>query len=358
MEKIQLNGRGSDKETWHIELSLEGAGLTYEAGDALGIWPDNPDRLVGEVLRKTGFDASGTIDFAGETLSLGETLKTRVELTSLSREVLERHAAAGQFEKLNNLLADANALQEYLWGRDVVDLLDEFPHSYSPGEFVGILRKLQPRLYSIASGAAAYPDEVHLTVGAVRYQTGQRKKEGAASTFLADRLAVGDKVRVFIDRNDYFKLPEDGNTPIIMIGPGTGIAPFRGFLQDRIERGDTGANWLFFGNPHFTTDFLYQTEWQKALKKGQLQRLNVAFSRDQKEKIYVQHKLLEKGEKVFEWLERGAVVFVCGDKNRMAPDVRAAFKTILREHGGVSAEEAEQQFKKLVKARRFLEDVY
>ena len=358
LEKIQLNGRGSTKETWHLELSLEGSGLTYQAGDALGIWPDNPDRIVGDILHKTGFDALQNIDFEGETITLGEILKTKVELTNLTRDVLEKHAEAGGFEKLKTLLADPNTLHTYVWGRDVLDLLTEFPHGYSPDDFVKILRKLQPRLYSIASGGAAHPDEVHLTVGSVRYQMNNRKKEGAASTFVADRLEVGGKVRVFIDRNDYFKLPENGDTPIIMVGPGTGIAPFRGFLQDRIERGDTGPNWLFFGNPHFTTDFLYQTEWQKALKKGQLQRLNVAFSRDQKEKVYVQHKLLEKGQKVFEWLERGAIVYVCGDKNRMAPDVRTAFKTIIEKHGKIGAAEAEAQLKKLVKERRFLEDVY
>ncbi|MEO1259453.1 MAG: assimilatory sulfite reductase (NADPH) flavoprotein subunit [Bacteroidota bacterium] len=358
LEKIQLNGRGSVKETWHIELSIEGSGLTYEAGDALGIWPDNPDRLVGQILKKTGFDASQNVDYEGEMLSLGTVLKTKVELTNLTRDVLERHAEAGRFEKLKSLVADANALQEYVWGRDVLDLLNEFPHDYSATDFIRILRKLQPRLYSIASGGQAYPDEVHLTVGAVRYKTGRRKKEGAASTFLADRLAVGERVRVFIDKNEYFKLPQNGNTPIIMVGPGTGIAPFRAFLQDRVEREDEGPNWLFFGNPHFTTDFLYQTEWQKALKKGQLHRLNVAFSRDQEEKVYVQHKLLEKGEKVYEWLEQGAVIYVCGDKNRMAPDVRAAFKTIIEKYGGVSTAEAEARFKELVKNRRFLEDVY
>lgn len=298
------------------------------------------------------------IEFDGEEITLGELLKTKVELTTLSRDVLEKHAEAGNFTKLKELLNDPAALQDYIWGRDVLDLVHEFPHSYSPEEFVFILRKLQPRLYSIASGGQAFPDEVHLTVGAVRYQTGRRKKEGAASTYLADRLEVGEKVRVFIDKNEFFKLPADGNTPIIMVGPGTGIAPFRAFLQDRIERGDKGANWLFFGNPHFTTDFLYQTEWQKALKKGQLQRLNVAFSRDQKEKVYVQHKLLEKGEKVYEWLQQGAVVYVCGDKNRMAPDVRATVKTIIETHGKVSPEEATQHFSQLVKERRFLEDIY
>ena len=358
LEKIQLNGRGSVKETWHIELSLEGSGLAYEAGDALGVWPDNPDRLVGQILKKTGFAASQTIDYEGETLSMGTILKSKVELTNLSRDVLERHAEAGGFEKLKSLIADAKALQDYVWGRDVLDLLHEFPHAYAAADFVKILRKLQPRLYSIASGGEACPDEIHLTVGAIRYQTGQRKKEGAASTFLADRLAVGEKVRVFIDKNEYFKLPTDGDTPIIMVGPGTGIAPFRAFLQDRTERGDQGSNWLFFGNPHFTTDFLYQTEWQKALKKGRLHRLNVAFSRDQKEKVYVQHKLLEKGEKVYEWLEQGTVIYVCGDKNRMAPDVRTAFKNIIEKYGGVSAAAAETRFKELVKERRFLEDVY
>lgn len=358
LEKIQLNGRGSTRETWHLELSLEGSGLTFQPGDSLGIWPQNPRELVQEVLKATILPARERVDWDGEKTTLVEVLANRVELTLITRDVLEKLFARTRYPKLAALLNDANALRQYAWGRDLADLLRDFPDIWSADSLLRVLRRLQPRLYSIASGPSFAEGEAHLTVSAVRYETNGRKKRGTASTFLADGLTAGQTARVFVERNEYFKLPQNPDTPILMIGPGTGIAPFRAFLQEREAADARGKSWLFFGNPHFETDFLYQTEWQQALKKGALTRLDTAFSRDQPEKVYVQHRLLEKGREVFDWLENGAQVYVCGDKSRMAGDVREAFRQIVVGHGGRSAEQAAEYVAELKRQRRYLEDVY
>lgn len=358
LEKIQLNGRGSTRETWHLELSLEGSGLTFEPGDSLGIWPQNPRELVQEVLKATILPARERVDWDGEKTTLAEVLTNRVELTLITRDVLEKLFARTRYPKLAALLKDANALRDYIWGRDLADLLRDFPDIWSADSLLRVLRRLQPRLYSIASGPSFADGETHLTVSAVRYETNGRKKRGAASTWLADGLNAGQTARVFVERNEYFKLPQNPGTPILMIGPGTGVAPFRAFVQEREASGARGKSWLFFGNPHFETDFLYQTEWQQALKKGTLTRFDVAFSRDQAEKVYVQHRLLQQGREVFDWLENGAHVYVCGDKSRMAGDVQEAFRQIVAEHGGRSAEQAAEYVAELKRQRRYLEDVY
>jgi sulfite reductase (NADPH) flavoprotein alpha-component len=240
----------------------------------------------------------------------------------------------------------------------VADLIVDFPAELEPQVLANILRKLPSRAYSIASSLAAHEEEVHLTVGAVRYQAQGRKKEGVASSFLADRVAVGEKVKVFAEENEYFKLPKDPSVNTIMVGPGTGIAPFRAFIEERAETGAEGKNWLFFGNPNFTTDFLYQTEFQQYLKSGALNKIDLAFSRDQAEKVYVQHKLLQKSKEVFDWLQNGAYFYVCGDKNRMAKDVEQALIQIAKKEGGYSDEKAIDCVKDLKKQRRYLEDVY
>ncbi len=358
LEKIQLNGRGSVKETWHLEWSLEGSGLQFQPGDSLGIFPQNPPELVREVLKASILPAQEHVEWQAEKMTLEEALSHRTEISLITRDVLEKLHARHRAPKLAALLTDAEALRQYTWGHDLADLLRDFPDIWSAEALLSILRPLQPRLYSIASSPLFAPDEVHLTVSALRYTAGKRQKRGVASTFLPDALAVGEKARVFIERNEYFKLPADPATPILMIGPGTGVAPFRAFVQEREAAGAAGKSWLFFGNPHFETDFLYQAEWQQALKKGILSRLDVAFSRDHTEKVYVQHKLLKQGREVFDWLESGAQVYVCGDKNRMAADVRAAFRQIIQVHGGQTAEQADDYFQQLKKQRRYLEDVY
>ena len=358
MEKTPLNGRGSARDTCHLELSLEGSGLAFEPGDSLGVWPQNPRELVLEVLKATILPARERVDWDGQKTTLAEVLTHHVELSLITRDVLEKLFARTRYPKLAALLKDAKALREYTWGRDLADLLREFPDIWSADTLLRVLRRLQPRLYSIASGPSFAEGEAHLTVSAVRYETNGRKKRGAASTHLADGLKAGQPARVFIERNEYFKLPQNPDTPILMIGPGTGVAPFRAFVQEREATGAKGKSWLFFGNPHLETDFLYQTEWLQALKKGTLSRLDVAFSRDQGEKIYVQHKLRQNGRDVFNWLENGAQVYVCGDKNRMAVDVQEAFRQIVMEHGGRTAEQAEEYVQELKRRRRYLEDVY
>jgi sulfite reductase (NADPH) flavoprotein alpha-component len=359
LEKIQLNGRGSTKETYHLELSLAGAGLHYEPGDSLAVLPVNGTPLVAEVLRAARLDADAAVQLNGEELDLGTALAEQRELSTLSRDVLERYAGlAPQHGRLRELLADRPQLQHYLYGRDVADLLAEFPVALSAQHLVAVLRPLQARAYSLASSLLAHPGEAHLTVGALRYEAQGRRKQGAASTHLADQLGVGGRARVFVERNEYFKLPSDPDTDIIMLGAGTGVAPFRAFVEERVERGAGGRNWLLFGNPHFTTDFLYQTEWQQHLQRGGLHQLDLAFSRDQAEKRYVQHRLLENARDVFGWLENGAYFYVCGDKARLAGAVQAALIEVVQSQGGLAPEAATQYVRELRKQRRYLEDVY
>ena len=356
LEKIQLNGRGSTKETWHVELSLEGSGLTYEVGDALAVIPQNSERLVSEVLKATKLDPSVSVSFDGQNSSLGEILMEKAELSVLNRDVLNRYYEWAKNDNLKQIISDPKAIQNYVYGRDLVDLVTEFPIELTPQYLADFLRKMPSRAYSIASSLEAHPEEVHLTVGAVRYQANGRKKEGVASTFLADRTY--ETVKVFVEQNEFFKLPKDSKTDIIMVGPGTGIAPFRAFVEERAETNASGKNWLIFGNPHFETDFLYQTEWQQYLKKGILSRLDVAFSRDQAEKIYVQHRILQKSKQIFDWLESGATFYVCGDKTRMASDVERALVAVAEKEGRLSNEKAVEYIKGLKKSRRYLEDVY
>ena len=358
LEKIQLNGRGSVKETWHVELSLEGSDLVYEPGDALNVFATNSERLVADVLKTSKLDPSVLVDFGGVKQKLGDVLLQKAELSVLTRDVLQKYYDFTKNDKLKALLADPKALQTYIYGRDVADLFVDFPADVPPQYFADFLRKMPARAYSIASSLAAHEDEVHLTVGAVRYNFRGRKKEGAASSFLADRVAIGEKVKVFVEKNEFFKLPKDPSADIIMVGPGTGIAPFRAFVEERAETGATGKNWLFFGNPNFTTDFLYQTEWQQYLKKGVLDRLDLAFSRDQKNKIYVQDRLLQKSKGIFERLQNGAYFYVCGDKNKMAGDVERTLIQIAVKEGGFSEEAATDFIKNLKKKRQYLEDVY
>ncbi|HRI60989.1 MAG TPA: assimilatory sulfite reductase (NADPH) flavoprotein subunit [Saprospiraceae bacterium] len=357
LEKIKLNGRGSQKETWHFELSLEDSGLVYEPGDSLGVYPKNAESLVREVLYSAMLNGNKILNFNGKDAPFREIL-FEVELSVLTRETVEKYAAWTNNAKLKILLDDTAALKKFLWGRNVADLLREFPAAMSEATLLGFLRKMPPRLYSIASSPAAHTGEVHLTVAAVRYDFNGRPHHGVASTFLADRIATGATAPVFVEHNEYFKLPVDDSADIIMVGPGTGVAPFRAFVEERSERGGSGKNWLFFGNPYFETDFLYQTEWLNHLKRGTLDRLDVAFSRDQEQKFYVQHRLAERSKLIFERLENGAYFYVCGDKERMASDVQNAVLQIIEKESGRDEVFAEQYLKGLKKQRRYLEDVY
>ncbi|MDF1826327.1 MAG: assimilatory sulfite reductase (NADPH) flavoprotein subunit [Verrucomicrobiales bacterium] len=357
LEKIVLNGTGSSKETLHVELSLEGSGLHYEPGDSLGIYPENRAADVEAILSATGLTANAKL---GET-TLADALRLDFDITTLSPAIAMKYNEIVGDKKLRKVLdeKDRTAFKEWIHGRQLIDLLETYPHkNWSAETFTGILRKLNPRLYSIASSLKKHENEVHLTVAAVRYETHGRERVGVCSCYLADEVESGDKVRVFFHSNKNFRLPENNEAPVIMVGPGTGIAPFRAFVEERSASEATGKSWLFFGDQHFSYDFLYQLEWLDYLEDGDLTELTTAFSRDQKEKIYVQHRLIEKGPEVWKWLEEGAYFYVCGDASRMAKDVHQALIDIAVEQGGKSPEEAKAYVDALRKEKRYQRDVY
>lgn len=358
LDKINLNGRGSSKETIHLELDLEGSGLQYEPGDALGIYGANSPTLVNEVLKALELSADESVQSHAGEKSLREALTFDYELTPLTSVTMQRFAEATECKWLLDILEDNLKVMEYVQGRDMLDLLKEVPCKLSANDLISILRKNSPRMYSIASAQQAVEDEVHLLISVVRYEAHGRWKEGLCSSTLADRLGMEDQVKVFVDKNTRFKLPADQDTPIIMVGPGTGIAPFRAFMQQREMLDSPGDSWLFFGERNFTTDFLYQTEWQQNLKDGILSRMDVAFSRDQKDKIYVQNKMLEQGKELFDWLERGAHFYVCGDAQRMAKDVDNTLKQIVQKHGGLTSDKAEEYVKYMQVTNRYQTDIY
>ncbi|MDO6519417.1 assimilatory sulfite reductase (NADPH) flavoprotein subunit [Zobellia uliginosa] len=358
LEKINLNGKGSSKETVHIELDLEGSGLKYEPGDALGVYGSNSPKFVQSVLEATKLSGEELVESHAGEKTLREALSYDYELTPLSKTTLSKYAELTDSARLKNILADPTSVPEYLQGRDILDLIKEEAHDFSAKELISVLRKNTPRMYSIASSQEAVEDEVHLLVSVVRYQAYGRDKEGLCSTTIADRLEVGDKVEVFVDGNTRFKLPENPDAPIIMVGPGTGVAPFRAFMQQLEVSEKRRPSWLFFGDRNFTTDFLYQTEWQQYLKEGVLTKADVAFSRDQEQKQYVQHRMLENSKELFDWLENGAHFYVCGDAHKMAKDVDLALKQIIQRQGGVTLEKAEEYVKNLQLSNRYQADIY
>jgi sulfite reductase (NADPH) flavoprotein alpha-component len=363
LENLNLNGRGSDRETRHIEISLEGSNLQYEPGDCLGIYPENHPRLVDELIEAMGWNAEEfvTINKNGEERSLREALLHNYEITVLTKPLLTQAAKLTSSNGLKELLVAGREqeLKTYLNEWDLLDLVQNYTLKGVPAsEFVAILRKMPARLYSIASSSKAYPDEVHVTVRTVRYETQGRDRYGVCSVQLTERVQPGETLPVYIQHNPNFKLPDSPETSIIMIGPGTGVAPFRAFLGEREETGAEGKTWLFYGDQHFSTDFLYQVEWQRWLKKGVLTRMDVAFSRDTDKKVYVQNRMLEKSRELFQWLQEGACVYICGDEKRMAHDVHAALATILEQEGGFSPEEAAEYLTRMQQQKRYQRDVY
>ncbi len=338
---------------------MEGSGISYQPGDALGVWFDNDAALVAEVLALTGLTGSESVSVEGKSLPLSEALARHFELTRLHGGFISGLADLSDNAELKAIAADKAQTTALAASAQIVDVLKRYPQVLAAEQLVALLRPLTPRMYSIASSQAEVEEEVHLTVGVVRYpQADGTVRSGGASSFLADRLAEGSEVQVFVEHNDNFRLPVDGNTPVIMVGPGTGIAPFRAFIQQRDADGASGKNWLFFGNPHFTQDFLYQVEWQKYVKSGLLSKIDLAFSRDQAKKIYVQDRLREQGAEVYTWLEQGAHVYVCGDANRMARDVQEALIDIIAQHGNTDREAAEEYLNELRRAKRYQRDVY
>jgi sulfite reductase (NADPH) flavoprotein alpha-component len=357
LDKILLNGRGSEKETYHYELSIEGSGITYEPGDSLAIRGRNSSRLVQEVIGAYGFTPGEPVEVKGKTLTLGEALESHLEISVINPEVLRNYNSIAGNRSLDKLLQNPAKLKDYLYGRDVVDLVKDFPAKLDANDFAGVLRPLPPRLYSISSSHKAHPGEVHLTVATVRYHH-KRYKEGVVSSFLTDRVGEDETLPVHVEHNPSFKLPSDDLTPVVMIGPGTGVAPFRAFLEEREERGAKGSNWLFYGDRSFYTDFLYQTEFQGFIKRKVLTRMNVAFSRDTPEKVYVQHKMRENSRELYRWLQEGAHVYVCGDMQRMWKDVDQTLLDIVRNEGRKSESKAAAFIKDLKKAGRYQVDVY
>lgn len=363
LENINLNGRGSKRETRHVEISLEGSNLQYEPGDCLGIYAENDPRLVDEIIAAMGWTAEEqvTVNKSGDKRSVREALLQNFEITVLTKPLIESLAALSSDDSLKKLASAGNEaeLRSYAKGKDLLDLIGDFSlKGIGAEQLVSKLRKLPPRLYSISSSPTAYPDEVHVTVRSVRYESAGRERYGVCSVHLAERVEAGDKLPVFIQQNENFKLPQNTETPIIMIGPGTGVAPFRAFLGELEELGAEGRTWLFYGDQYFSTDFLYQVEWQRWLETGVLTRMDVAFSRDTDKKIYVQHRMLEKSKELYEWLQAGAHVYVCGDEKHMAHDVHTALLTILQQEGGLSEAAAAQYLSDMQDQRRYQRDVY
>jgi len=358
----KLNAPGSAKDTRHFEISLDGSGLNYEVGDALGVMPQNCPALLDEIIRALGCDGEEAVtEPSGKETSLRSALLHCYQITKPGSSFLQSVADQAGDAELKSLLNPARKgdLDKFLHGREVIDLLLCSPVAkFTPKEFVGLLAKLQPRLYSISSSPKAHPGEVHLTIAAVRYESHGRARKGVCSTFLADRVESDTPVPVFVQRSHGFRLPADGNIPVIMIGPGTGIAPFRAFLEERRAIGARGKNWLLFGDQQRKHDFLYQEQLEGMLAEGSLTRLDLAFSRDQAEKIYVQTRMLEHGDELWRWLEDGAHLYVCGDAKRMAKDVDAALHEVIRKSGGKTVEQAKEYVAKLKSDKRYQRDVY
>ena len=358
----KITGRDSAKDVRHIEIDLGESGLTYQAGDALGVYFENDSALVTELLAVLNFTGEEQVSLKinGEHLSLTlkDALIAQLEITQTAPAFIEFWANQSGDEKLLAIAADKSSAREFSAEHQIIDVINVATAELAAQTFVDALRKITPRLYSIASAQAEVEEEVHLTVGLVSYENNGQQRYGGASHFLANRIEEGQQLRVFVEHNKNFRLPTDNNTPVIMIGPGTGVAPFRAFMQQREADEASGDNWMFFGDRTFTQDFLYQVEWQNYLKSGLLTRMDVAFSRDQAEKVYVQDRLKEQASDVYTWLERGAHLYVCGDANRMAKDVHQTLIDIISDQGQLSSEQAEQYLKDLRSNKRYQKDVY
>ncbi|HLF96732.1 MAG TPA: assimilatory sulfite reductase (NADPH) flavoprotein subunit [Methylococcaceae bacterium] len=358
---VNLNGEGSAKQTCHMEIDLGDSGITFEPGDALGVYPRNNPVYVDALLSALKMDGATEVAVGKETLSLREAFSGHLDVTALSRNVIEKYADVVHSDGLRELLAEANSegFRDYTWGRHILDLVEDHPvEGVSPQDFVNILRRIPARLYSIASSLTAHPNQVHLIVAAVRYQAHNRDREGVCSTFLAGRIGAEEKLPIYVQPNKNFRLPADPEAPLIMVGPGTGVAPFRAFVEEREATGATGKNWLFFGDQHRATDYLYGEEWEDKLARGVLTRLDLAFSRDQAQKIYVQTRMLENSREIYAWLEEGGHFYVCGDATRMAHDVHQALIEIASKEGGMSREMGESYVNALAESKRYLRDVY
>ncbi|MGI2146117.1 assimilatory sulfite reductase (NADPH) flavoprotein subunit [Shewanella frigidimarina] len=353
----KITGRDSDRDVRHVEIDLGESGLTYQVGDALGVWFSNNEVLVDEVIAALGLAADDDVTVSKQSLSLKAALTDKKELTQLYPGLVKTWAELSGNAELAAISEDKEQTRQFILKHQLADLVAIYPAKVSAVQLVDMLRPLTPRLYSIASSQAEVEAEVHLTVALVEDERQGQARFGGASHFLAS-AEEGQQVNVYVEPNNHFRLPENPETPVIMVGPGTGVAPFRAFMQQRAVDGVSGDSWLFFGNPHFEQDFLYQVEWQQYLKNGDLSRLDVAFSRDQAHKVYVQHRIAEQAEALWQWLQNGAHVYICGDAERMAKDVHQALVNIAVEQGGLSADDAEAYFETLRSEKRYQKDVY
>lgn len=356
----RLNGAGSRKDTRHVVFSIDGSGWSYECGDSLGVVPQNCPELSQLLLDKLGIDGSQpSTDADGHTSTVFDRLLKDFNISKVSKKFLNWAARVGPYPELESIANDKVALNQLTEDRDIVDFLEKYPlKNVTPDDLFDQLGKLQARLYSIASSPRKYPDQIHLTVGVVSLTVDGRQRKGVCSTYMADRIPDGGSVPTFIQASKTFRLPSDPSTPIIMVGPGTGIAPFIAFLQDREATGASGKNWLFFGDQHQATDFLYQKELNDWLASGLLAKLHTAFSRDQDEKIYVQNRMYESGQELWNWLENGAILYVCGDAKRMAVDVDNMLQKVIADFGHLPPEGVEEYMKSLKADHRYLRDVY
>ncbi|MCL1090676.1 assimilatory sulfite reductase (NADPH) flavoprotein subunit [Shewanella profunda] len=358
----KITGRGSDRDVRHVEIDLGDSGLSYQAGDALGVWFSNNEVLVDEVLAGLSLAADELVTIGTESLPLKQALVDRKELTQLYPGLVKAWAELSGNAELLALSEDKEQVRHFILKHQFADLVTQYPLSnnsvtLNAAKLLELLRPLTPRLYSIASSQSEVETEVHLTVALVEDERHGAARFGGASHFLAS-AQEGTQVKVYVESNKHFRLPENPETPVIMVGPGTGVAPFRAFMQERVAQGIKGDIWLFFGNPHFEEDFLYQTEWQQYLKNGDLSRIDVAFSRDQAHKIYVQHRIKEQGQALWQWLQNGAHLYICGDAERMAKDVHQALIEVAVEVGGLNIEAAEAYFETLRSDKRYQKDVY
>jgi sulfite reductase (NADPH) flavoprotein alpha-component len=360
----RMTGPESEKETIHIELALE-EGMTYTPGDAVGIIPTNREEAVDGVLKALSFNGTERVlDHYKVEISLHEALTSRLGIGKLGRGSLNQYAKlCGENvpDGLKALMGQDNKAiaEEYVWGREFIDLATEFPGIVKqPQELFNVLQRLTPRMYSIASSQAAHPNEVHTTVRVIRYNAHHAERQGVCSGHLGERAPVGGTMPIFLHENNLFRLPEDTNAPIIMIGPGTGIAPFRAFMEHRQALGEKGDMWLFFGEQRSVSDYLYKDQFLAMQKDGVLTKLHTAFSRDQGKKVYVQDRMQENAAELFSWLERGAYFYVCGDASRMAKDVETALLDVIAAGSNGTLEHATEYLAEMKKAKRYQRDVY
>ena len=355
LARQKITGRDSEKDVRHIEIDLSGSGLQYRAGDALGVWFENDPAVVDEILAAVSLKGDEPVNAGGQGKTVREALLHDWEIGLNTPQFVQGYAEISGNPELKQAAADASA---YAAANPIAGIVSQYPAALTAEQLAGLLRPLAPRLYSISSAPEEVGEEVHLTVGVLRYEHNGIPRTGAASGFLGERLEEEGSVRVFVEENPRFRLPENSDTPVIMIGAGTGVAPFRAFMQQRAANGDSGKNWLIFGNQHFTQDFLYQTEWQGWAKDGLLNKYDFAWSRDQEEKIYVQHKIREEAAELWQWLQQGAHIYVCGDASRMAKDVEQALLDTIAEQGGLSADDADEYLDNLRQEGRYQRDVY